>query len=253
MSGHSKWSTIKRKKGAADAKRGAMFTKLGRELTIAAREGGGDPDSNFRLRLVMEKCRQANMPKDNIDRAIKRGTGELKGTALEEVLYEGYGPKGTALLVEVLTDSRNRAVADVRRVFTRQGGSLGESGCVSWLFDRKGYISIEPGDGDPEELALLAIDLGAEDVKVDSDLLEIFTAVEDFQQIREALQNDGFDLSTAEISWIPKSTVQLDEKETFRTMHLIDALEELDDIQQVYSNLDIPDEMLDKYEEEQAA
>jgi len=252
MSGHSKWSTIKRKKGAADAKRGALFTRLGRELTIAAREGGGDPGSNFRLRLVMDRCRQSNMPKDNIGRAIKRGTGELKGAALEEILYEGYGPKGTALLVSVLTDSRNRAVAAVRRVLTRSGGSLGATGCVSWLFDRKGYISVEAEGNDPEELALLGIDIGAEDVRIESDLVEIFTSVEDFQRIREALHNEDLKLVTEEISWIPKSTTQLSEKETLQTMNLIDDLEELEDVRQVYSNLDIPDDLLAKYEAQAA-
>jgi len=252
MSGHSKWSTIKRKKGAADAKRGALFTKLGRELTIAAREGGGDLGSNFRLRLVVDKCRQSNMPKNNIERAIKRGTGELKGAALEEILYEGYGPKGTALLINVLTDSRNRAVAAVRRVLTRSGGSLGATGCVSWLFDRKGYISIEPEGNDPEELALLSIDIGAEDVRIENDLVEIFTSMEDFQRIREALRNEDLKLVTEEISWIPKSTTQLSEKETLQTMNLIDELEEIEDVQQVYSNLDIPDDVLAKYEAQAA-
>lgn len=252
MSGHSKWSTIKHKKGAADAKRGALFTKLGRELTIAAREGGGDPDTNFRLRLVMDKCRQFNMPKDNIERAIKRGTGELKGAALEEILYEGYGPKGTALLISVLTDSRNRAVAAVRRVLTRSGGSLGATGCVSWLFDRKGYISVEPEENDPEELALLSIDIGAEDVRIESGLVEIFTSVEDFQRIREALHNEALKLVTEEVSWIPKSTTHLSDKETLQNMNLIDELEEIEDVQQVYSNLDIPDDLLAKYEAQAA-
>ena len=252
MSGHSKWSTIKRKKGAADAKRGAIFTKLGREVTIAAREGGGDPNTNFRLRLVIDNCRQANMPKDNIERAVKRGTGELKGAALEEILYEGYGPKGTALLISVLTDSRNRAVAAVRRVLTRSGGSLGATGCVSWLFDRKGYISIEPEENDPEELALLSIDIGAEDVRIESGLVEIFTSVEDFHRIREALRNEDLKLVTEEISWIPKSTTHLSEKETLQNMNLIDELEEIEDVHQVYSNLDIPDDLLAKYEAQAA-
>ena len=248
MSGHSKWSTIKRKKGAADAKRGAIFTKLGREVTIAAREGGGDPNTNFRLRLVIDNCRQANMPKDNIERAVKRGTGELKGAALEEILYEGYGPKGTALLISVLTDSRNRAVAAVRRVLNRSGGSLGATGCVAWLFDRKGYIIVEPEENDPEELALLSIDIGAEDVRIERDFVEVFTSVEDFQRIREALHNEGLKLVTEEISWIPKSTAQLSEKDILQNMNLIDDLEEIEDVQQVYSNLDIPDDLLAKYE-----
>ena len=248
MSGHSKWSTIKRKKGAADAKRGAVFTKLGRELTIAAREDGGDPATNFRLRLVMEKCKQANMPKDNIERAIKRGTGELKGATLEEIIYEGYGPHGIAIMVDVLTDNRNRAVADVRRTFTRHAGNLGENGSVAWLFDRTGYIGIEPNDLDPEEVALLAIDVGAGDVSIDEQLVEVYTAVEDFQRIQEALREEGLELPSVEIAWVPKTTVQLDEKGTLQAMHLIEALEEADDVRQVYSNLDISDEVLEKYE-----
>jgi len=248
MSGHSKWSTIKRKKSAADAKRGALFTKLGRELTIAAREGGGDPDTNFRLRLVIEKCKQANMPKENIERAIKRGTGELKGEALEEIIYEGYGPHGVAILVDAVTDNRNRAVADVRRTFARHGGNLGENGCVAWLFERKGYIGIEPNNMDPEEIALIAIDAGADDVTVDEELVEVYTIVEDFQKVQEALREAGLDLANAEIAWVPKTTMRLDEKSTLQVMHLIEALESLDDVRQVYSNLDISDEILQKYE-----
>jgi len=251
MSGHSKWSTIKRAKGVADARRGQLFTKLGREIEIAARDGGGDPSANFRLRLAIDKARQANMPKDNIERAILRGTGKLKGTTIEEVKYEGYGPQGTAVIVEVLTDNRNRAVSDVRRVFSRHGGNLGETGCVSWLFEHKGYISIVPQDTDAEELALMAIDAGADDVKVDQDLVEIFTKAEDLQKLREVLQERNISFNTAQLSWIPKSVVQLDEKATIQNMRLIDALEELDDVQQVYSNLEISDEVMAAYEAEQ--
>lgn len=248
MSGHSKWSTIKRQKGVADARRGQLFTKLAREIEIAARDGGDDPAVNFSLRLTMDKAKRANMPKDNIERAILRGTGELKGEAIEEINYEGYGPQGTALIVEVLTNNRNRAVSDVRRVLSRHGGNLGETGCVAWLFERKGYISIVPQDGEAEELALMAIDAGADDVKVDEDLVEVFTRVEDLQRVREALTKANISFTTAELSWIPKSMVQFDEKTTIQNMRLIDALEELDDVQQVYSNLEISDKVMAVYE-----
>jgi len=248
MSGHSKWATIKRQKGVADTRRGQLFTKLAREIEIAARDGGGDPAMNFRLRLAIDRAKQANMPKDNIKRAMLRGTGELKGAAIEEINYEGYGPQGTALIVEALTDNRNRTVSDVRRIFSRYGGNLGETGCVSWLFERKGYISIVPQDGEAEELALMAIDAGADDVRVDEDLVEIFTDVKDLQKVRQALTDANISFSTAELSWIPKSMVQLDKKATLQNMRLIDALEELDDVRQVYSNLEISDEIMAAYE-----
>lgn len=246
MSGHSKWSTIKRKKAAQDAKRGRLFTKLAREITIAAREGG-DPEYNFKLRLAIDKAREADMPNENIERAIKRGTGELKGKELEETTYEGYGPHGVALLIQALTDNRNRAVAAVRRVLDRQGGNLGEVGCVAWLFEPKGYIAI-PADSDPDEIALMAIDAGADDVTVGSDLVEVYTLLDDFQSVKETLERNGLTLESAEISMIPKSSVQLSEEKTMQAMRLIDALEDLDDIQQVHSNLDIPDEIIAKYE-----
>jgi len=247
MSGHSKWSTIKRKKAAEDVKRGKLFTKLGREITIAAREGG-DPETNFKLRLAVEKAKAANMPKENIERAIRRGTGAEKGAELEEVYYEGYGPHGVALLVQVLTDNRNRAVSDVRRTFSRHGGSLGETGCVAWLFESKGYITISPNDSDPEELALLAIDAGADDVTVSDDLVEVYTRASDFQKVKEALESNGVTLNSAELSMVPKSLMELDEQDTVKAMTLIDALEELEDVQQVYSNLNITDEIMAKYE-----
>lgn len=248
MSGHSKWSTIKRKKGVQDAKRGQLFTKLGREIEIAARDGGGDPSANFRLRLVIDKARQANMPKENIERAIKRGTGELKGAALEEVRYEGYGPEGTAFIVQVVTDNRNRAVADVRRIFTRHGGNLGETGCVAWLFDHRGYFSIDAGDDDPEAIALDAIDAGAEDVRVDNSLVEVFTTVDKFKSVKEELERRNIKYDSAELAYIPKTMVRLDEKGTMQNMRLIDALEELEDVQSVFSNLEIPDDIMEKYE-----
>ncbi len=247
MSGHSKWSTIKRKKGAEDAKRGKIFTKIGRELEIAAREGP-DADTNFKLRLVIEKARQANMPKENIERAIRRGAGLEKGEALEDLTFEGYGPHGVALLVHVTTDNRNRAVAEVRSVFNRSGGNLGESGCVAWLFESKGYITLDVNDSDPDELAMIAIEAGADDVTVASDLVEVFTKPEDFQAVRESLQAQGLAIESAELAMIPKSLAQLGEKETFQAMNLVDKLEELDDVQQVYSNLDITDEIMAQYE-----
>ena len=251
MSGHSKWSTIKRKKGAADARRGQLFTKLGRELAIAAREGGPDPDANFKLRLVMEKARAANMPKDTIERAIRRGAGLEKGEEnLEEVMYEGYGPHGVALLVQVLTDNRNRTVAEVRRTFNRHGGNMGETGCVAWLFEPKGYLTVEPNDHDPEQLFEMAVEAGAEDVIIGEDLVEIYTNPNDFSQVRDALLARGISPESAQLSMVPKSLMTLGEKETFQVMALIDTLEELDDVQEVYSNLEIPDEIMLKYEQE---
>ncbi|GAB4400414.1 MAG: YebC/PmpR family DNA-binding transcriptional regulator [Anaerolineales bacterium] len=250
MSGHSKWSTIKRQKGVADARRGALFTKLGREISVAAREGGGDPAANFKLRLIIDKAKAANMPKENIERAIKRGTGELKGEAEFEITYEGYGPNGVAVLVKVLTDNRNRAAAEVRRVFTRHGGSLGETGCVAWMFEPKGYLSVKVNDGqDPDEIAMAAIDAGADDVIPSDDTVEVYTKVEDFQWVREALEKRGYELEEQEPIWMtPKTLMRLGEKETLQAMSLIDALEELEDVSKVFTNLDIPDEVMEKYQ-----
>jgi len=252
MSGHSKWSTIKRKKAATDAKRGQLFTRIAREITIAARGGGGDPDSNFRLRLVVEKARQANMPKDNIERAIKRGTGELKGQVLEEVLYEGYAPHGIAVLLPTLTDNRNRAVADIRRVFTRYGGRLAETGAVTYLFQQQGFIIAQVGDMDSEELALLAIDEGAVDVNIEDNTLEIYTETKDFQKVKEALEGRGVTLTAAELTMTPTAMTELAESETLKVMRIIEMLEEMDDVQQVYSNLYLTPEMVTRYEEAQA-
>lgn len=248
MSGHSKWSTIKRKKAATDARRGQLFTKMGRELAIVARGGGPDADTNFRLRLVIEKAKAVNMPKDNIERAIRRGAGLEKGEALEEITYEGYGPNGVAVLVQVLTDNRNRSVADVRRIFNRHGGSLGEVGCVAWQFDTKGYITIEAGKVDPDAIFEIAVEAGAEDVDIGDDLIEIFTESADLHVVRDALSVQSVPVNSADLSKIPKITTSLDEKGTLSNMNLIDALEELDDVQQVYSNLDISDEVMAAYE-----
>jgi YebC/PmpR family DNA-binding regulatory protein len=247
MSGHSKWSTIKRKKGAEDAKRGKIFTRIGREIVVAVREGGPDPDTNFKLRLVIEKAKQANMPKDNIERSIRRGAGLEKGEVMEQIVYEGYGPGGTALMVRALTDNRNRAVADVRRVFNRHGGNLGENGCVAWMFEQKGYITIPLNGHDPDELFELAVDAGADDVVVGEDMIEVFAGVEDFQGVQEALSAANIEMDTAELSMIPQTTMDLEMDKGLKVMGLVDALEELDDVEKVFSNLNISDELFELY------
>jgi YebC/PmpR family DNA-binding regulatory protein len=248
MSGHSKWKTIQHKKAATDAKRGKIFTRLTREIVIAAREGGGDPEVNFNLRLAVDKAKASNMPKDNIERAIKRGTGELKGVELTEIVYEGYAPNGVALLVQVLTDNKNRTVAEVRRVLTRQGGTMAEAGAVAWQFERKGYIAITPNGLDQDSIFEVAVEAGADDVVFSDDLVEVFAQVPDFQAVRQALEDAGIAFETAELSMIPKTPMQLGEKETLQVMGVIEDLEDLDDVQQVYSNLDISDEVMAKYE-----
>ena len=248
MSGHSKWSTIKRKKGAADAKRGQVFTRLTKEIALAAREGP-DPDTNFRLRLVIDKAKAENMPKENIERAIRRGAGLDKDAAvLEEITYEGYGPHGVALMIEVVTDNRNRAVADVRRWFNKLGGSLGETGCVAWQFEPKAYFTLEPDDWDADQIFDLAVESGADDVAFGEDLIEIFAEPDDFQMVKEALEEHGLRLESSELTKLPKTTIALDEKQAFQNMNLISTLEELDDVQQVYSNLHISDELMAKFE-----
>ncbi len=247
MSGHSKWAQIKRQKGVNDSKRGQLFTKLGREITIAARDGGGDPNANFRLRLAIQHARESNMPMDNIERAIKRGTGGGEGAALEDIIYEGYGVGGAAILVEAMTDNRNRAAAEIRSVFTRHGGSLGESGCVSWLFDSRGVITLEPGKQDPDELALMAIDAGAEDVKVEDGTVEVYTEPVDLDAVRQALETGKAAIANAEVSMIPKTTLELDTKATVTVMKLMERLEELEDVQRVYSNIEVSEEALAEY------
>jgi YebC/PmpR family DNA-binding regulatory protein len=241
MSGHSKWATIKRKKGAADAKRGQLFTKLAREIQVAAREGGGEPESNFRLRLAMQKARTENMPLDNIQRAVARGAGSGGDAShFEEVMYEGYGPHGVAFLVQTLTDNRNRTVAEVRSMFTKAGGSLGESGSVAWMFEPRGLIFIEPKDGDdPDELSLAAIDAGAEDVAMEEEQLEVVTAYQDLRHVQDELALKGMQIANAETTMVPKTTMTLDEKGIEQTVRLIERLEELDDVQTVYTNLDL--------------
>jgi YebC/PmpR family DNA-binding regulatory protein len=248
MSGHSKWHSIKHQKGVADARRGQLFTKLTREIIIAAREGGGNSEANFRLRLAIQKARDSNMPMDNIERAVKKGTGEIEGGALVELTLEGYGPNGIAILVNALTDNRNRTIQEVRSTFTRHGGSLGESGCVSWLFDSKGVITINAENINADELALSAIDAGAEDVKVESGYVEVYTVPEELEKVREALEKNGVEIDSSELLKVPKSLIQLDEKTAMQALKLLDRIEELDDIQYVFSNADIPDSVVEAYQ-----
>jgi YebC/PmpR family DNA-binding regulatory protein len=245
MSGHSKWAQIKRQKGVADSRRGQLFTKLTREIVIAVREGGTNPVANFRLRLAIQKARDHNMPSDNIERAVKKGSGELGGGSLAELMLEGYGPSGVAVMVEALTDNRNRTLQEVRSLFARHGGSLGESGCVSWQFETRGVITVETSGADADEIALLAIDAGAEDVKVEQDYLEIYTTPQDLEAVRKVVEK-GKPVVSAEVSRVAKSTVNLDEKEALQTLKLLDHLEELDDVQHVFANADFSVAVLDK-------
>ncbi len=245
MSGHSKWAQIKRQKGVADARRGQLFTKLTREIMVAVREGGANPESNFRLRLAIQKARDNNMPSENIERAIKRGSGELGAANLSGLTIEGYGPNGVAILVEALTDNRNRTIQEVRSLFSRHGGSLGASGSVAWIFETKGVITVETDNIDAEELALLAIDAGAEDVKVEKGYLEIYTTPQKLETVRRAVEQIKQPVS-AEVLRVAKNTVVLGEKEALQTLKLLDHLEELDDVQRVFANLDYSDAVLEK-------
>ncbi len=248
MSGHSKWSSIKHQKGVTDARRGQLFTKLTREIIVAVRQGGSSPEANFRLRLAIQKARDNSMPLENIERAIKRGSGTMEGAALVEMVLEGYGPNGAAILVQALTDNRNRTLQDVRNIFSRHGGSLGESGCVAWLFDSKGLITIKTNDLDTEELALEAIDAGAEDVKVETTFVEIYTKLEELEMVRTALEEKNLPITSAELSLVPKTMVELEEKPALQTLKLLDKLEELDEVQRVSSNVDFSDSVLEKYQ-----
>ena len=246
MSGHSKWSQIKRQKGVADARRGQLFTKLTREIIVVVRESGSNPEANFRLRLAIQKARDNNMPLENIERAIKRGSGELEGVTLVALTFEGYGPGGAAILVQALTDNRNRTLQDVRNIFSRGGGSLGESGCVAWLFEFRGLITVEANGLDAEELALQAIDAGAEDVKVADNFVEIYTKPEELASIREALEQKELPLASTELAMIPKTLVELEEKTAIQMLRLLEKLEELDEVQHVTTNADFPDSVLER-------
>jgi len=248
MSGHSKWSSIKHQKGVADARRGQLFTKLTREIIVAVREGGSNPEANFRLRLSIQKARDNNMPMDNIERSIKKGSGELGGASLTEIILEGYGPNGIAILVEAFTDNRNRTIQDVRSTFSKHGGSLGESGCVAWIFDAKGLITVKTDSLDADDLALNAIDAGADDVKVESGYVEIYTKPEEMEMVRSALEAKNIAVDAAELTKVPKNVVQLDDKAAMQTLKLLDKLEELDEVQNVSSNADFPDTVLEQYQ-----
>ncbi|MBM9511083.1 YebC/PmpR family DNA-binding transcriptional regulator [Desulfogranum marinum] len=246
MSGHSKWSTIKRKKGANDAKRGKIFTKLIKEITIAAKMGGGDADGNPRLRSAITAAKSENMPKDNIDRAIKKGTGDLDGAVYEEILYEGYGPGGVAVLVETMTDNKNRTVADIRHYFAKSGGNLGESGCVAWMFDKKGSILVDKEGIDEEALMDIALEAGAEDVVEEEDNFQILTEPEDFSEVVDELEKNKVVCSEATISMIPKNVVEVDEEKPAKSLlKLLENLEDHDDVQKVHANFDIPDELIE--------
>ena len=249
MSGHSKWAGIKHKKAIVDARRGQVFTKVARELSVAAREGGPDPNANFRLRLAMQKAREVNMPADNIERAIARGTGGKDGVQLEEIRYEGYGPHGVAVMVDVLTDNRNRTVAAMRNLFTRSGGSLGETNSVAWIFSQQGLISVDAAGRDPEELALElleVVDVGADgDISVDGEAVLITVAPSLFEEARQAVETKGLTVESAEVTMNPSQSVALDAKQAPAVLRLLDALEEHDDVQQVYANADVPDDVLE--------
>ena len=245
MSGHSKWSTIKRKKGKEDAKRGKIFTKLIKEITVAARFGGGDPEGNPRLRTAITNAKAQNMPNENIEKAIKRGIGELEGVSYEELTYEGYGPGGAAVLVEILTDNKKRTVADIRHIFSKNNGSLAEAGSVAWIFDKKGIVVFEKDKVEEERLINLALEAGAEDVREGENEYDVIMTPDDLERVKDAIQNENLVYELAEVGMIPKSTVRLEGKEAQQMLRLMEMLEENDDVQRVHSNFDIPDDILD--------
>jgi YebC/PmpR family DNA-binding regulatory protein len=249
MSGHSKWSTIKHKKAKTDAARGKVFTKIIREITSAAKIGGGDPDANPRLRLAVDKAKDANMPNDNIDRAIAKGTGGGEGVSLEEVVYEGYGPGGVAIMVEAITDNKQRTVAEIRHIFSKGGGNIGSTGCVSYLFNKKGSLVFEKASVDEEALAMEAIDAGAEDILSEESTVEIVTTPENFEKVKAHLKAKGYTPSSSEVTMVPSSSVKLAREDAQKVIKLVSALEEQDDVQNVHANFDIPDEILEQESE----
>lgn len=249
MAGHSKWANIKHKKEKEDARRGKLFTKLSRQISVAAREGGPDPAANARLRLAIEKARAVNMPMENIERAIKRGTGELEGANYEELIYEGYGPGGVAIMLEIMTDNRNRTASEVRHLFSRYGGNLGETGCVAWMFERRGLITIDRRSvQDEDALLLAAAEAGADDVKSNDDQFEVYTDPDVLEQAKDYLAQAGYTIASAGLTMIPKTSVQVVGEDAARLMKLLDALEDHDDVQEVYANFDVPDEVLQALE-----
>jgi len=246
MSGHSKWKTNKSRKTAADAKKGALYTKVIKEITVAAREGGGNPDTNSRLRAVMAKAKEANMPSDNVKTAIKRGTGELPGIVYETVAYEAYGPNGVAIMIEALTDNKNRTTAELRNIMSKKGGNMAGAGSVSWIFTKKGYLLIDKNEATEEDLMSIALDAGAEDFKSEGKNYEIITSMQDFEKVKQAVGEKGIKCLNAEVTMIPSSTIKVTGGNAKQVLTLIDALEEHDDVQQVYANFDIPDEILEE-------
>jgi YebC/PmpR family DNA-binding regulatory protein len=244
MAGHSKWKQIKRQKGVADQRRGALFTKLAREITLAAKQGGADPDGNFRLRLAIQNARDNNMPAENIQRAIARATGPGEGGDLQEITYEGYGPAGVAILIEAMTDNRNRTVGEIRSVFTRAGGNLGESGSVAWQFESRGVITVSNDGTTDDEIADAAIEAGADDFRVDTESIDVFTAPSDLESVRQSLLDSGLEIMSAELSMIAKSSIAVETKEAEQIIRLLEKLEDLDDVQKVYSNAEFSDEVL---------
>jgi YebC/PmpR family DNA-binding regulatory protein len=246
MSGHSKWKTNKGKKGIADAKRGATFTKIIKELTVVARDGGGNPDTNPRLRAIMQKAKDANMPSDNVKMAIKRGTGELPGVVYEAVMYEAYGPGGVAILIDSLTDNKNRSTAELRNIVSKRGGNMAGAGSVSWMFTQKGYISVAKDQIKEEELMNIVLDAGAEDMKHEDNLYEIYTSVQDLEKVKQALSDKNIKWEDAELTMIPSSTIKVEGNEAKQVLALVEALEDHDDVQQVYANFDIPDDIMNE-------
>ena len=245
MSGHSKWATIKHKKGKTDAKRGKLFSKLSRAITVAAREGGADPAMNMSLANAIEKAKAESMPKDNIERAIQRGAGGAEGVNYESIVYEGYGPAGVAVIVEVLTDNKNRSAADVRNIFSKHGGQLAQTGAVAWVFERRGSIVVDATKYTEDDVMAAAIDAGADDVVSDGEEFQVLTQPADFTAVRDALTAAGIEFENAELTMIPKNTVKLEENDARKTMKIMDALEDNDDVQEVYANFDIPEEILE--------
>ncbi len=246
MSGHSKWSTIKHKKAAKDAKRGKIFTKLIKEITVAARMGGGDINANPRLRTAVLTARGSSMPSDNIERAIKKGTGELEGVTYEEIQYEGYGPGGVAIIAQVLTDNKNRTVSEIRRMFSKHGGNMGETGCVGWMFDKKGILTVDKSQIDEDRLMDIALDAGAEDVRDEGEVFEVIAQPEDFEKVKERLDHEKIAIASAQVSLVPKNTVDVDAKNVEQVLKLSEELEDHDDVQNVAANFHIPDELMDK-------
>ena len=246
MSGHSKWATTKHKKMAIDSKRGKIFTKVIKEITVAARTGGGDPDGNPRLRTAILKAKEANMPADNIKKAIQKGTGELPGVSYEEAIFEGYGPGGVAILTSIMTDNKNRTVPEIRYIFSRHGGNMGEAGCVSWMFDKKGYIVVEGGKVDEESLMSLIVEVGAEDMRKDGDNFEVITAPGDLESVKKSIEGAGIPVSVSEVTMLPQNYIEIDDKSAGQVLKLIEALEDHDDVQNVYANFNLRDEVLEK-------